>query len=103
MAAPVIAVLCIVHGRLVYPVYGIRIGTPDVAALVIAIFYGGLHAIGLLLGAATLALSLIMRRGIHGRWVAVLGIATSVADVVGAYPYSTRSVDPILTPSRSGT
>ena len=36
VAAPVIAVLCIVHGRLVYPVYGIRIGTPDVAALVIA-------------------------------------------------------------------
>ncbi|WP_437970602.1 hypothetical protein WMF04_15500 [Sorangium sp. So ce260] len=87
VVAPVIAVLCIVHGRLVYPVYGIRIGTPDVAALVIAVFYGGLHATGILMGAATLVLSLLMRRGIYARWVAYLGIATSVADVVGAYPY----------------
>ncbi|KYF61298.1 hypothetical protein BE11_17185 [Sorangium cellulosum] len=87
VAAPVSAVLCIVHGRLVYPVYGLRIGTPDVAALVIAIYYGGLHATGILLGAATLVLSLLMRRGVYGRWIAYLGIATSVADVVGAYPY----------------
>ncbi|XXX78396.1 hypothetical protein WMF30_06455 [Sorangium sp. So ce134] len=86
VAAPVIAVLSIVHGRLVYPVYGIRIGTPDVAALVIAVFYGGLHATGILLGAATLVLSLTMRRGVYASWVAYLGIATSVADVVGAYP-----------------
>ncbi|WP_437727688.1 hypothetical protein [Sorangium sp. So ce861] len=96
VAAPVIAVLCIVHGRLVYPVYGIRIGTPDVAALIIAVFYGGLHAIGILLGAATLLLSLIMRRGIYGRRVAVLGFAASVADVVGAYPYIIGPVPSLL-------
>ncbi|WP_437757200.1 hypothetical protein [Sorangium sp. So ce1389] len=87
VVAPVLAVLCIVHGRLVYPVYGIRISTPDVAALVVAIFYGGLHATGLLLGVATLVLSLAMRRGIYGRWILYLGMATSAADLVGAYPY----------------
>ncbi|MGK3966551.1 hypothetical protein WMF38_20480 [Sorangium sp. So ce118] len=84
---PVLAVLCIVHGRLVYPVYGIRISTPDVAALVVALYYGGLHATGILLGAATLVLSLVMRRGVYGRWIPYLGIATSAADLVGAYPY----------------
>jgi hypothetical protein len=39
------AVILIVHGRLVYPIYGMRVDTPEAAALVVMIFYGGLHAI----------------------------------------------------------
>ncbi|WP_438008435.1 hypothetical protein WME89_06845 [Sorangium sp. So ce321] len=96
VVVPVLAVLCIVHGRLVYPVYGIRISTPDVAALVIAVFYGGLHATGILLGVATLVLSLAMRRGIYGRWIPYLGMATSAADLVGAYPYLIGPVPTLL-------
>ena len=59
---PVMAVILIVHGRLIYPIYGMRIGTPDAAALVVMIFYGGLHAIYLLLAVATIVLSLAMKR-----------------------------------------
>src|SRR5438034_899513 len=50
---PVFAMILIVHGRLVYPVYGMRIDTPDAAALVVTVVYGGLHAIYLLLALAT--------------------------------------------------
>src|SRR5881396_572060 len=37
---PVIAMLLIVHGRLVYPIYGMRVDTPEAAALVVMVFYG---------------------------------------------------------------
>ncbi len=52
-AIPVIAMLHVVHGRLVYPVYGIRVSSPAVAENIVAVFYGGMHAVGLTLGIAT--------------------------------------------------
>jgi len=84
---PITAVLLIVHGRLVYPVYGLRIAAPAVAELVVALFYGGLHATALMFGIATIVLSLAMKRGIHGRAIAVLGMATGVFDLIGSYPW----------------
>jgi hypothetical protein len=57
------AVMLIIHGRLVYPIYGMRVDTPEAAALVVMVFYGGLHAIYLLLALAIIILSLAMKRG----------------------------------------
>lgn len=91
---PIIDVLLIVHGRLVYPVYGIRVNTPVIAELVVAVYYGGLHAISILLGIATVVLSLAMKRGVYGKRIAYLGIATGAFDIIGAYPYG---IGPILT------
>ena len=87
VVVPVLAVLLIVQGRLVYPVYGLHIGDPAVAEFVVALFYGGLHAVGLLMAGATFALSLAMRRAAFGGSAAALGFATAVGDIVGAYPY----------------
>lgn len=87
VVVPILCVLLIVHGRLVYPVYGLHISDPPVAELVVAIFYGGLHAVGLLMAVATVLLSVAMTRGDFGAPVAMLGFATAVGDVVGAYPY----------------
>ena len=86
VVVPVLGVLLIVHGRLVYPVYGLHIRDPAVAELVVALFYGGLHAVGLLMAVATFVLSLAMRRGAFGTPVAALGFATAVGDTVEAYP-----------------
>jgi hypothetical protein len=83
---PVMAVILIVHGRLVYPIYGMRIATPDAAALVIMVFFGGLHAIYLLLPVATIFLSLAMKRGAYAKWIAYFGFATAVLDIIGSYP-----------------
>ena len=85
---PVMAVILIVHGRLVYPVYGMRIATPDAAALVVMLFYGGLHAIYLLLAVATIVLSLAMKRGAYAKWIAYVGFATAVLDIIGSYPWA---------------
>ena len=87
VVVPVLGVLLIVHGRLVYPVYGLQSSDPTVAELVVALFYGGLHAVGLLMAVATVVLSLAMWRGAFGAPVAALGFATAVGDTVGAYPY----------------
>jgi hypothetical protein len=90
---PVIFVLLIFHGRLVYPVYDMRVSTPAIAEFVVTVYYGGLHAIGLLLGGATIVVSLAMRRGVYGRNIAYLGIATGVFEIIDAYPWI---IGPIL-------
>ncbi len=91
---PVMAVMLIVHGRLVYPIYGIRIDTPEAAALVVMVFYGGVHAIYLLLAVATIVLSLAMKRGAFGKWIAYFGFATAALDIIGSYPWV---IGPVLT------
>ncbi len=91
---PVMAVMLIVHGRLVYPIYGMRIDTPDAAALVVMVFYGGLHAIYLLLAVATIVLSLAMKRGAYAKWIAYFCFATAVLDIIGSYPCA---IGPVLT------
>jgi len=91
---PVRAVTLIVHGRLIYPIYGMRIDTPDAAALVVMVYYGGLHAIYLLLAVATIVLSLAMRRGAYAEWIAHFGFAAAVLDIIGSYPWA---IGPALT------
>ncbi|MBE7384824.1 MAG: hypothetical protein F6J95_025855 [Leptolyngbya sp. SIO1E4] len=87
IVVPVLSVLLIVQGRLVYPVYGLYISDPAVAEFAVAFFYGGLHMVGLLMAIATFLLSWAMRRGGFGMPVVALGFVTAVGDVVWSYPY----------------
>ena len=91
---PVMAVILIIHGRLVYPIYGLRVDTAEAAALVVMVFYGGLHAIYLLLAVATIILSLAMNRSAYAKWIASFGFATAVLDILGSYPWA---IGPALT------
>ncbi len=84
---PVLAMLDVIHGRLTFPVYGIRVSTPDLAEVFMALYYGGVHSVLLIAAVATVLLSLAMRRSAFGRWVAYLGMATAVADIIGSYPW----------------
>jgi hypothetical protein len=86
VVVPILGVLLIVHGRLVFPVFGLRITSPAVAELTVALFFGGVHAVELLMGVATFVLSLAMRRSAFGVPTVALGFATAVGDVVGSYP-----------------
>jgi len=85
---PVMAVMLIVHGRLIYPIYGMRVDTPEAAALVVMVFYGGLHAIYLLFAVATIVLSLAIKRGAYPKWIAYFGFATAALDILGSYPWA---------------
>jgi hypothetical protein len=91
---PVMAVMLVFHGRLVYPIHGMRVDTPETAALVVTVFYGGVHAIYLLLAVATIVLSLAMRRDASANGIAYLGFATAALDIVGSYPWA---IGPVLT------
>lgn len=91
---PILMGLLIVHGRLVYPVYGIHVDTPDIAAFVVALFYGGLHAVNLLMGIATFILSMAMKKRGYGKPIVYLGFTTAVADVLGSYA---SAIGPLLT------
>ena len=84
---PVIVALACVHGRLVYPVYGIELNEPSVIKLVVSVYYGGQHAALLLFGVATILLSLAMRNTPYGKAVVYLGLTTGVVDLIGSYPW----------------
>lgn len=88
IAISIMAFVAIVHGRLVYPVYGLRVHAADIAAFAVALYYGGLHAISLLLGLAIVLLGLAMRRGTYGKRMADFGLVTGAFAVVGGYPYA---------------
>lgn len=83
---PTLVMALIVHGRLVYPIYSIRVSSPALAEFTVALFYAGMHAVLLLMAVATFVLSLAMLRAAHGRPAAYLGFATSAFDVAGSYP-----------------
>jgi hypothetical protein len=87
-AIPILLALDIVQGRLVYEVYGLRVDTPAIAELVVAIFHGGLHATRIMLGIATIVLALVMRRGPFSRGLVALGLVTGLFDIIGAYPWA---------------
>ena len=84
---PVLNVLLIVFGRLVYPVYQLKVHTPEAAELVVGLYYGGLHAVLLLFAVATLVLSLAMRRTAFGSTIAYLGFVAAGLDVIASYPW----------------
>ncbi|WP_454698259.1 hypothetical protein [Arthrobacter humicola] len=84
---PVNVVLLIVHGRLVFPVFGIGLNEPAIAALVVSLYSGGTHAISLLLAGAAVILGLAMRRSVFGPGVGALGVIAGAAQIVVAYPW----------------
>jgi hypothetical protein len=91
---PVMMTLTIIHGRLSFPIYSIDLNDQAVMQLVVSIYYGGQHAVGLLFCLATILLALAMRNTPYGRTIIYLGFTTATADVFGAYPWL---IGPVLT------
>lgn len=60
LALALVGLLVIVAGRLVYPVFGIRV-SEGAAALLVSTLFGAIHASLLALGSAMLALAMSMR------------------------------------------
>ncbi|MFJ8579323.1 hypothetical protein [Micromonospora sp. NPDC093277] len=91
-AVPIIVALAIIHGRLMYPVYGIDVNDPATVALVVSLYYGGAHEVALQLGVALIMLGLAMRRGTFGRTAPAFGVAAGALQIAGAYPWLTGSL-----------
>ena len=86
-AIPILMSLVIVQGRLVYPVFGINVNSPGIAEFVVALFYGGLHAVDIIIGIGAFVLGFSMRGEPHGRLIVALAVLIGLIDIVGAYPY----------------
>ncbi|MEU8616415.1 hypothetical protein [Streptomyces sp. NPDC048623] len=80
-------VLLLVVGRLVYPVFGIRL-SPDASALLISSMYGALHLALLGFAVAAVTLTWSTSGGPLGR---VVGIAAAAVFIVGSFPWLTPS------------
>jgi len=87
LALVLLATLVALEGRLVYPVFGIDLG-PETVALVVSLFYAGLHTMQLLLGIGLIALGFGIRRT-AGFWLLPLSVAVGVLQVAGAFPWLT--------------
>jgi hypothetical protein len=96
LTIPVMSVLLVIHGRLIYPIYGMRVDAPEIAAFVTTVFYGGLHAVYLLLAVATFILSLAMTRGAYPKWIAYSGFATAAIDIIGSYPWAIGPIGTLI-------
>jgi hypothetical protein len=80
-------VLLLVVGRLVYPVFGIRL-SPEVLALLISSAFGALHLALLGFAVAAVTLSWTTRSGLTGR---VVGMVAAAVFIVGSFPWLTPS------------
>lgn len=95
LALPLLAMLDLIEGRRVFPVYGIAV-SPEAAALLTSLSVGGAHAVDLLLAVATVALSVALRRSGWGARLAGLGFVSGALDVAGAYPWLTGPAPLVL-------
>ncbi len=86
MVIPLLAMLDIVEGRLVYPVYSISLSS-DLLKLALSIYYGGMHAVLLLLAGAIIFTSYALRGKIFPQYYWYLGLMTGVSQIVGSYPW----------------
>lgn len=86
MVIPVLAVLDIVEGRMVYPVYSISISF-DILKLVLSIYHGGMHMVLLLFAGAIFFSSYAMRGKFFPQYHWYLGLISSAAQIVGSFPW----------------
>jgi len=84
---PLVFAVLMVHGRLAFPVYDITIDDPATARLVVSLYYGGIHAVNLLVAGAAVVLGLAMRRSTFGAGVGALGVVAGAGQLVVAYPW----------------
>ncbi|WP_433221518.1 hypothetical protein ACQP00_20870 [Dactylosporangium sp. CS-047395] len=88
-AISVTLTLGIVHGRLMYPVYGIDLDDHATAALLVSLYYGGAHEATLLVGGALIMLSIAARQGPQGSVTATVGTGAGICQIAGAFPWLT--------------
>jgi len=88
LAGAILTAALVAHGRLVFPVYGLRVSSPATAELVVSLYAGGLHAAELLLAVGTAVLGLAMWRGPFGKTLSSLGVATGALQITASYPWA---------------
>ena len=87
LALVVLLMLIPVEGRLVYPVFGIAIDDES-TALVLSLFFGGLHLVQLLLAVSLLCLAASVRSS-GPRWRPLALAAVAILQIAASFPWLT--------------
>ncbi|AIQ53469.1 hypothetical protein [Paenibacillus sp. FSL R7-0331] len=88
LSIPIYILLVIILGRVVYPVFKIELSAESLK-LMFSLYYGGLHTVALIMGIATVILSLVTLKSPLGRPCAYLGFAAGILDLIGSFPWLT--------------
>jgi hypothetical protein len=88
LAMTLLGVVVVVGGRLVYPVLGISLSN-DAIALVVSLFFGGLHSVLLFIGVGLVAAGFALRQGNAWRWLPFAGFIAGAVQLLAAYPWLT--------------
>jgi len=88
LAMTLLGVLVVVGGRLVYPVFGITL-SDDAIALVVSLFFGGLHSVLLFMGVGLIAAGFALRHESAGGWLPIASFGAGALQFLGAYPWLT--------------
>jgi hypothetical protein len=88
LAMTLLAVLVVIGGRMVYPVFGISL-SDDAIALVISLFFGGLHSVLLFVGVGLVAAGIALRQENAWRWLTVASFSAGALQLLAAYPWLT--------------
>ena len=86
ISVPIVSLLNIIHGRLVYPVFGVLL-SEESARYTISVFFGGMHAINLMYAVALVTLGLAMQDQHWGSRYLILSIIAAISEIAGAYPW----------------
>ena len=90
MGLVILSTLVLIGGRLVYPVFGIALSA-DTIALLVSLFFGGLHSALLLFGLALIVLASALHKIASSRWMQAATYGAGGLQVLGSYPWLTPS------------
>jgi hypothetical protein len=85
VAIPLLAMLNVVEGRLVYPIFGLDLSV-DALTLTFSLFFGGMHAVLLMFGAALLLFGVALRGTGFNKSMVPISCVTGLLQIAGAYP-----------------
>jgi hypothetical protein len=88
LALPLLAMLNVVEGRLVYPISGLVLSV-DSLKLAFSLFFGGLHAVMLMFGAALIFLGFALRGTAFNKSMVPYSFVVGLLQIAGAYPWLT--------------
>lgn len=86
ISVPIVSFLNIIHGRLVYPIFGLLLSEESLRYS-ISVFYGGMHAVNLMYAIALVTLGLAMQDQRWGSRYLAMSIIVAISEIAGAYPW----------------
>ncbi|BDA78977.1 hypothetical protein LPTSP3_g19070 [Leptospira kobayashii] len=90
LIVPIFILIDLLVGRLVYPVFNYQMSN-DIILFILSLSVGSMHCISLLLSISIFLFTLSFRNQYHDIFLIIIGVLTSICQIVGAYPWLINS------------